>query len=139
MTRASLVDVNVLHSAPGAARAWLVGRPSGAVARWAAPTQPGVLRLPSQPRVMGEAALTPERALHTWDGLVQVTGLQEITTTLPAHAQHLRALVAGRALSPHLWTDAWLAALAFAIHSERVSFNRGFRSFPGMHLTLLQA
>jgi uncharacterized protein len=146
MTRACLVDVNVLvpvllpqHPAYGAAHAWLMGRPAEAPACWAVPTQLGVLRLLSQPRVMGDAALTPERALQTWDNLVRAAGLQAITSTPPAHTQHLRKLVAGRAISANLWTDAWLAAMALSLDSEMVSFDRGFRSFEGLHLTLLQA
>ncbi|MES2228982.1 MAG: TA system VapC family ribonuclease toxin [Pseudomonadota bacterium] len=146
MTRASLVDVNVLlpallpqHPAHDAAHTWLLQRSDDAVAYWAWPTQLGVLRLLSQPRVMGSAALAPERALQTWDALVQATGLQEIATTPSAHARHLRALVAGRAASPNLWTDAWLAALALSLDCEMVSFDRGFQSFAGLALKLLQA
>jgi uncharacterized protein len=146
MTRASLVDVNVLlpvllpqHSAHAAAHAWLMHRPSDASTYWAWPTQLGVLRLLSQPRVMGDAALAPERALQTWDRLVAATGLQQIADTPPAHTQHPRMLVARRATSPNLWTDAWLAALALSLDCEMVSFDRDFWSFTGLHLNLLQA
>ncbi len=146
MTRASLLDVNVLlpvllpqHPAHAAAHAWLMHRPSDAVAYWAWPTQLGVLRLLSQPRIMGDAALAPEQALQTWEALVAAAGLQQIADTPPAHAQHLRRLVAGRATSPNLWTDAWLAALALSLGCEMVSFDRGFRSFAGLHLNLLQS
>lgn len=146
MTRASLVDVNVLlplllpqHPAHEAAHAWLTRRPIDAVACWAWPTQLGMLRLLSQPRVMGSAALAPARALQTWDQLVAATDLQQIADTPPAHAEHLRSLVAGRATGPNLWTDAWLAALALSLDCEIVSFDRGFRSFAGLQLTLLQA
>jgi toxin-antitoxin system PIN domain toxin len=146
MTRASLVDVNVLlplllpqHPAHAAAHAWLMDRPSDVLAYWAWPTQLGVLRLLSQPRVMGDAALAPEHALQTWDTLVAATDLRPSADTPPAHAQHLRMLVNGRATSPNLWTDAWLAALALSLDCEMVSFDRGFRSFAGLQLNLLQA
>lgn len=146
MTRASLVDVNVLlpavlpqHPAHAAAHAWLMHRPAESIAFWALPTQLGVLRLLSQPLVMGLAALAPLRALQTWDALVRATGLQEVAGTPPEHAQHLHALVAERVVSPNLWTDAWLAALALSLDCEMVTFDRGFQSFAGLQLKLLLA
>ncbi len=146
MTRASLVDVNVLlpvllpqHPAHRAAHDWLMQRPSGALTCWSWPTQLGVVRLLSQPRVMGRAALAPVAALQTWAALVDATGLQQAAHPPPEHAQHLRELAAGRAVSPNFWTDAWLAALALSLDCEMVSFDRGFQSFAGLRLKLLQA
>lgn len=146
MTRACLVDVNVLlplllpqHVAHAAARQWLADRPADAQTFFALPTQLGVLRLLSQPRVLGAAALAPERALQTWDSLVQALGLHEAPPTPPEHAQHLRQLVVGRAATPNLWTDAWLAALALSLDCEMVSFDRGFRSFNRLKLRLLRS
>lgn len=48
------------------------------------------------------------------------------------------ALVAA-VLAPDLWTDAWLAALAQSGDADRVTFDRGFRSFPKLKLVLLGA
>ena len=43
------------------------------------------------------------------------------------------------ASAPDLWTDAWLAALAQSGDADRVTFDRGFRSFPKLKLVLLGA
>ncbi len=145
MTQPALVDVNVVlpllmpqHEAHAAAMAWLSGHSAGTV-HFAWPTQLGVLRLLSQPRVMGPSALGPDRALQTWNDLVSAIGMQEIVSLPPEHAQYLSRLVAGRAATPNLWTDAWLAALALALDYEMVSFDKGFRSFRGVSLRLLKA
>lgn len=143
MTRLALVDVNVLlplllpqHAAHGAALAWLGQQPAGRL-RFALPVQLGVLRLLSQPRVMGSGVLSPESALATWAALVDATGLLELHAPQPAHAALLQGLVAGRAATPNLWTDAWLATLAKCHGCEMVTFDNGFRSFPGLALKLL--
>ena len=141
----ALVDVNVLlplllpqHAAHAAAAAWVADQPAGRL-RFALPVQLGVLRLLSQPRVMGAGVLLPEVALRTWDELVAATGLQELQAPQPAHAALFHTLVAGRAATPNLWTDAWLAALAQAAGCEMVTFDHGFRAFSGLPLELLQA
>ena len=143
MTRPALVDVNVLlplllpqHVAHATAAAWVGAQPLGRL-RFALPVQLGVLRLLSQPRVMGSSALPPEVALRTWVTLVAALGMQELHAPQPTHATLLNALLAGRAATPNLWTDAWLAALTQALGCEMVTFDQGFQSFPGLALKLL--
>jgi hypothetical protein len=46
-------------------------------------------------------------------------------------------MVAGRQPTPNLWKDAWLAALARSLDHELVTFDRGFKSFDGIKLNLL--
>jgi hypothetical protein len=145
MTRLALVDVNVLlplllpqHAAHLAAARWVQAQPSGRL-RFALPVQLAVLRLLSQPRVMGAGVLSPESALEIWGQLVEATGMKELHAAQPGHATLLASLIAGRAATPSLWTDAWLAALARSHDGEMVTFDQGFRSFPGLMLNLLQA
>ena len=145
MMRPALVDVNVLlplllpqHPAHAAARQWL-GLQAKNTTRYALPVQLGVLRLLSQPRVMGNSALLPEVALQTWADLVDAADMQELVAPQPQHALLLRQCVAGRVATPNLWTNAWLAALAMATNSTMVTFDHGFRGFTGLQLTLLQA
>ena len=38
----------------------------------------------------------------------------------------------------HLWAGACLAALAISLDSEFTTFDRGFKSFPGLRLNLLE-
>jgi predicted nucleic acid-binding protein len=45
----------------------------------------------------------------------------------------------GRAATPNLWTDAWLAALALTHGCEMVTFDKGFRSFKGVAVSVLDA
>ena len=143
MTLPALVDVNVLlplllpqHAAHAAAAAWLGQQPAGTI-RFALPVQLGVLRLLSQPRIMGSAALAPDVALHTWASLASALDMQELHAPQPGHANLLASLVAGRSATPNLWTDAWLAALASALGCEMVTFDQGFRSFQGLSLKAL--
>ena len=145
MMRPALVDVNVLlplllpqHPAHAAARQWL-GLQAKNTTRYALPVQLGVLRLLSQPRVMGNSALLPDVALQTWADLVDAADMQELVAPQPQHGLLLRQCVAGRVATPNLWTNAWLAALAMATHSTMVTFSHGFRGFAGLQLTLLQA
>lgn len=145
MTRPALVDVNVLlplllpqHAAHRSAAIWLGTQPAGRL-RFALPVQLGILRLLSQPRVMGSGVMSPEAALATWVSLVAAIGLQELHALQPGHAALFSTLVAGRAASPNLWTDAWLAALAQSLDCEMVTFDQGFRSFHGLTLMLLEA
>jgi uncharacterized protein len=45
----------------------------------------------------------------------------------------------GRAFSPRLWTDAYLAAYAHAGRLALVTFDRGFRGFPGLACDVLES
>lgn len=142
MTRPALVDVNVLlplllpqHMAHAAAASWMATQSRSL--RYALPVQLGVLRLLSQPRIMGSSALAPKQALNTWNQLVTATGMQELHAPRPSHPDVLAQLIAGRDAAPNLWTDAWLAALAISLDCEMVTFDKGFRSFRGLVLTLL--
>lgn len=87
-----------------------------------------VLRLLSHPVSMNGLPITPRAALQAW---------QQLATDprcLAEHEARFAALVAARAPSPNLWTDAWLAALAQSLDCEMVSFDRGFRSFKRLRL-----
>ena len=48
-----------------------------------------------------------------------------------------KANIEGRAATPKLWTDAWLAALAESAGLAMVTFDRGFRQFKLSRLELL--
>jgi predicted nucleic acid-binding protein len=48
------------------------------------------------------------------------------------------ALVTSREPTPNLWADAWLAALAVSLDYEVTTFDRGFKSFRGLKLRLLE-
>ena len=54
------------------------------------------------------------------------------------HESRFTSLVASREATPNVWTDAWLAALAISLDYEMTTFDRGFKSFRGLKLRLLQ-
>jgi len=54
------------------------------------------------------------------------------------HESCFVSLVSSREPSPNLWTDAWLAALALSLDYEFTTFDRGFKSFRGLKLRLLE-
>jgi toxin-antitoxin system PIN domain toxin len=98
-------------------------------------TMLGLLRLLTQPRVMGAAALTPGtamQALQRWQQLPEVSLRAEPATI---DATFVPLLTSD--LPPRLLTDAYLAAFALAGGMRLVSFDRDFRRFPGLHLLLL--
>ena len=45
----------------------------------------------------------------------------------------------GRAFTPRLWTDAYLAAYAHAGGMTMVTLDQGFRSFPGLACEVLES
>ena len=97
----------------------------------------GLVRLVMQPKVMGDAVLTPAQASALLDQFVQQPGV--------SHAQPssegwdvFHVLMRQAELSPRLCTDAYLAALAITNQWRLVSFDRDFQSFPGLNLLQLR-
>lgn len=141
----SIADVNVFlplliraHPAHRAAVDWFEAQPQGSVG-WCLPVKLGVLRLLCNRNVMGSDALLPARALDVWATLAANPRLTEISRLPAEHETHLRRLIADRNPSPNIWTDAWLAALAICLSCEMVTFDRGFRTFEGIDLRLLES
>ena len=97
----------------------------------------GLVRLVMQPKVMGDAVLTPAQASALLDQFVQQPGV--------SHAQPssegwdvFHVLMRQAELSPRLCTDAHLAALAITNQWRLVSFDRDFQSFPELNLLQLR-
>lgn len=92
------------------------------------PTRMGVLRLLTNARAMGGAAVSPEQALSAWDLLA---GDPRAVWTEPAEGldARMRQLVTSRSMAPNLWSDAWLAAHAEALGCGLTSLEAEFRSF----------
>lgn len=97
----------------------------------------GLLRLLSHAKVMRGAPFTPAEA---WQAYEALRALPEVTFLAehPRLEAQFRAWTDRPALTPHRWTDAWLAALAKTTGSRLVSFDADFHSFPDLaflHLT----
>lgn len=53
------------------------------------------------------------------------------------HESRFNSLVAGRAPTPNLRTDAGLAALALSLDYQMATLDRGFKSFRGLRVRML--
>jgi toxin-antitoxin system PIN domain toxin len=136
-------DANVLfallvegHVAHAAARDWWDKQSDGTVATCLL-TRLAVLRLLTNRVAMDGAPVTPREALSAWRQLADDPRAIRIDAEPATHESRFVSLVSGREPTPNLWTDAWLAALALTLDYEIATFDRGFKSFRGLRLSLL--
>jgi toxin-antitoxin system PIN domain toxin len=99
-------------------------------------TQLGLLRLLSNPSVMGSAACTLKQAWDVFDTVLSDMRF-EFYSEPEGLEEFLRLYTALGRFSPKLWQDAYLAAFARAARLQLVSFDQGFRQFDGLRLILL--
>ena len=116
------------HEHHQVARRWLEALPVGddvVVCRLA---QMGLLRLLSNPSVMGADVCATDAAWRLNDRLF---GDARFTFEVepPTLEAELRRLTKGFPYSPKLWQDAYLAAFAVAADLPLVTFDQGFRKF----------
>ena len=90
-------------------------------------TMLGLVRLLTQPKVMGAAAMTLQSAMFAFDGWLALPGVHWAEEPAGCSAA-LRGLVA-EGLPSRMWTDAYLAAFAQAAGLRLVSFDADFRRF----------
>jgi len=88
----------------------------------------GMVRLLTNNTVMGGEPLSPGNA---WSAYQRFALLPEVDfVTEPAGVEEqLATLVAADAVTPRLWTDAYLAAFALAGGLRIISFDSDFRRF----------
>lgn len=137
-----LADVNVLfpllvsrHPHRVTALAWFDRQQNAEVALCRL-TRLGILRLLCTEAVMGPDVLRPGAALDA----VEVLENDErviFAAEPPGVDRVLRDCISGRAGTPNLWSDAYLAAFALVSDVELVSFDKGFRNFAGLRFCLL--
>jgi toxin-antitoxin system PIN domain toxin len=137
-----LALVVVEHPHHGAARQyWDDTRPGSASTsphRWfCRSTMLGLVRLLSQPKVMGDAALALCDAHAIYRQLRQTSGVGFVPDTEVADAPLDERMTLKPGLPARLWTDAWLAATADAAGLRLVSFDADFeRLAPARFLRL---
>ena len=129
-----LVDGHVAHEV---VRRWWEKMPDDSVGLCLL-TRLAVLRLLTNRVAMNGAPITPEVALNAWDALAADPRSVFLDAAPSTHESFFVSMVAGREPTPNLWTDAWLAALARSLDHDVVTFDRGFKSFEGIKLNLLQ-
>ncbi|MGH3546503.1 MAG: TA system VapC family ribonuclease toxin [Mycobacteriales bacterium] len=115
--------------------AWFQEQPGGLV--MCRVTQMSLLRLLSNPAVMGDASLTRRAA---WDVIDQLRADERIGWAQePAHLELLWRSISARDDRSHkLWTDDYLAAFAQAAGASIVTLDRGFaQRYPAARVTVL--
>jgi toxin-antitoxin system PIN domain toxin len=134
----ALCDVNVLlalvnnrHAFHGLAVRWADSVPAAGVVLCRI-AQMGLLRLLNNPAVMGEDVLEAADCWLLWHRLLQDQRFR-FTAEEPAGLDAaFERFTEGRAFSPRVWADAYLAAYADAAQLTLVTFDKGFRGFPGL-------
>lgn len=140
----ALCDVNVLlalvtdrHALHGLAASWAETVPPGGavVCRTA---QMGLLRLLNNPAVMQEDVLDTARCWAIWHHLLEDERFRFSPNEPAGLEAALERFTAARPFTPRVWTDAYLAAYAHTGGLTLVTFDRGFRSFPGLACDVLE-
>lgn len=99
-------------------------------------TQLGLLRLLSNDAVMGSARRSPTEAWHDYDQLLSQPPVSFLAEP-EGLDERIRAHTFERERSASLWTDAYLAAFAQEAKVRLATFDRGFRRFEELDLTVL--
>jgi toxin-antitoxin system PIN domain toxin len=139
-----LPDVNVWlslvfrdHPHHRAARAYWENRESRLGRVWfCRVTMLGLLRLLSQPRVMGGGALDPHQTLKIYLDLISGEGVG--LHPEPAACDAALIELATADLPPRMLTDAYLASFAKAAGLRLVTFDRDFHRFAELDLLQLR-
>ena len=124
------------HPHHAAAVAWFDGLISGSACAFCRMTQQGFLRLSSNPRAFGSDALPLPEAWKAFDTL-RSDDRVTFENEPPAVEAEWRRLTGEESFSAKIWNDAFLAAFARTAALELVTFDRGFRRYPGLPLRLL--
>ncbi len=139
-----IADANVLfpllvqgHAANEVAKAWWDEQPDATVGICLL-TRLAVLRLLTNRVALNGTPVSPDEALSAWRRLSDDPRCFHIDAEPADHEPRFVALVCSREPTPNLWTDAWLAALAMSLEYEITTFDRGFKSFRGLKLHLLE-
>ena len=106
-------------------------------------TEMGFLRLVTQKQVMkqcGLVALSNDEAVEYLSRVYEDPAVVRVEEP-PATRNLWLELAAGPHASPHVWTDAYLAAFAIGLDAEFVTFDRGFTTYQkrGLNLLLLES
>jgi uncharacterized protein len=139
----ALCDVNVLlalvadrHVHHDRAVRWVEGVPAGE-AILCRVAQVGLLRLLNNPAVMGDEALHAAGCWSVWRRLLEDERFRFLPDEPTGLDLDFERFTVGRAFSPRLWTDAYLGAFAHAARLTLVTFDTGFRGFPGLSCNVL--
>ncbi len=101
--------------------------------------QTGLLRLLNNPAVMREDVLETSACWKMWQTLLDDERIHFSAAEPPGLDTAFEKMTTGRTFTPRLWTDAYLAAYALTASLTVVTFDKGFRQFPGLDCDVLEA
>lgn len=139
-----LPDINfwlaLIHSRHGhhaAAKSWFDQVPDGSLACFCRLTQLGFLRLSTNPKANPLQTVTMERAWAVYDQalLDPRIGFLDEPAELDAG---WRGWSRRQSYSHRVWNDSYRAAFAQAAGLELITFDTGFRQFPGLSCRILK-
>ena len=140
----TLCDVNVLlalvtdsHALHDLAVRW-AGNVSAGEAVLCRVAQMGLLRLLNNPVVMREQVLDTADCWSVWRLLLDDERFHFASEEPQGLDAAFERFTQGRAFSPRVWTDAYLAAYAQAGRLTLVTFDKGFYGFPGLTCDVLE-
>jgi toxin-antitoxin system PIN domain toxin len=101
-------------------------------------TQAGFLRLLTNPNAMGQNVCTPATAWSLYDKIFQNVEATIMEEPFGLEGQWRAYCAKPEIVSGSAWNDAYLAAFALCAGLQLVTFDRGFKKFPGLDCRLLQ-
>jgi uncharacterized protein len=136
-----LPDVNVwlaltfdFHLHHPAAKSWYEGTSEPCCfCRW---SQQGFLRLATNPSVFKDEALSLKEAWRVYDTILSDPRIVFVDEPKGLD-KFWREYTQRGTFSPHVWSDAYLAAFARAASFDLVSFDKGLAQYKGVHGTIL--
>ena len=140
----SMPDVNVWialaaegHLHHGPARDWFAAQPDASVA-FCRITQMGLLRLLTNPNVMGRA---PRSIAQAWEIFTRLRNDRRLVFAMEPDGVESawRQLMMQKGVGASSWTDAYLAAFAQEHSYELITFDAGFARWAKLKLSLLSA
>jgi toxin-antitoxin system PIN domain toxin len=138
-----LLDINVwlaltfqAHVHHATAKSWFDSLAVDQRCHFCRHTQLGFLRLANNPKALPQVAVTQDAAWKLYDTIMAMSKVEFAAE--PANLESIWRQFAQRVQhAPNLWADAYLAAFAVSGNFDLVTFDAGFKQFPGLALTIL--
>ena len=137
-----LPDVNVwvaatfdTHQHHASVKVWWDGLTDEPIA-FTRMTQQGFLRLATSNRIVGPQALTLQQAWLKYDFYLSYPQITFVVEPIGVESRW-RNMSDIPACSPKMVNDAYLAGFAVAGGYELVTFDQGFKQYPGLNCTIL--
>ncbi len=139
-----LPDVNVWialafesHAHHPVAMRWFLQHPESRLV-FCRTTHQGFLRIATNARAVGDDVMTLPEAWEAYDAIIRDARISYAEEP-DGLESHWRKYTGNESYSVKIWTDAYLAAFAYAAEMEMVTFDSGFRRYSGLQLSHLES